>query len=103
MKYFCKAFFLVLFICNYSISGIALKNNNIEIIPNLGHTGEINKVMYSPDGTLLASSGENVKLWDTSSGKLITTLNYSAKSISFNKAGDLLVIAVKNKIILYSV
>lgn len=42
-----------------------------------GHTGGINSVVFSPDGTTLAGSGSSdstVRLWDVVRGELLRTL-----------------------------
>jgi WD40 repeat protein/serine/threonine protein kinase len=38
----------------------------------LGHTGSVGAVAYSPDGTWLASSGDDgVRIWDATTGKIV--------------------------------
>jgi WD40 repeat protein len=60
-----------------------------------GHTGYIYKISFSPDGKILATSGEDgtVKLWDASSGKLILSLREHSKAvryIAFSPNGEIL-------------
>jgi WD40 repeat protein len=48
-----------------------------EILALKGHTGEVNCVCFSPDGTRLASASadQTVKVWDAEGGQEILTLN----------------------------
>jgi WD40 repeat protein len=78
-----------------------------------GHTAEVHKVVFSPDGKLLASaSGTNgtddsVRLWDVASGQLVgqplTGHGDSVVCLSFSPDGKLLASADKKEIILWDV
>ena len=57
-------------------SGFAM--NNPELVFNVGHSGAVNSVCYSPDGKYVASaSGANdhtIKLWELATGRVVKTL-----------------------------
>ena len=57
-------------------SGCAMSNP--ELLFNVGHSGAVNSVCYSPDGKYLASaSGVNdhtIKLWELATGRVVKTL-----------------------------
>ncbi len=60
-----------------------------------GHKGDVYHVEYSPDGTLLASSGQDgtLRLWNATSGELIRTIQAhenEANWVSFNPNGTML-------------
>ena len=57
----------------WNLTNCKLKTNHI------GHTGYINTVTLSPDGSLCASGGKdgNAMLWDLNDGKHLYTLENS--------------------------
>jgi len=80
------------------------------------HDAAVHGVRFSPDGTLLASSGINgtVKLWDWRARKLITTLrdpivqpidgdSWAVKPLAFSPDGSRLAVGVGRDIVLWEV
>ncbi len=61
----------------------------------LGHTFSINAVVYSPDGALAVSSGndQTVRVWDLASGHLLGLIPTGSEPVSAFDADGLLVIA----------
>jgi WD40 repeat protein len=55
-----------------------------------GHQGGVMSVAVSPDGTKVASAGENIRLWETTTGKPIRILPGSAVSVAFAPDGKTL-------------
>jgi WD40 repeat protein len=59
-----------------------------------GHQYDVNEVVFSSDGKLLASAGSDgtIRIWDVDTGSLIHTINQTdASSIAFNSDGTTLV------------
>ena len=59
-------------------------NSGKEVMTLSGHTGNVNILAYSPDGTMLASSAETVKIWDALSGKELRTLPTRGMGVTFS-------------------
>lgn len=59
-----------------------------------GHHGSVQAVAFHPDGSLLASGGFDVMLWEVATGKPRLQLNIKARctSIAFDPTGDRLLI-----------
>jgi WD40 repeat protein len=70
-----------------------------------GHDTNVRSVAFSPDGRTLASGSDTgeVKLWETSSGKLLYTLTsgHSAYSVAISSDGTLLGAANDRTIVLW--
>ena len=61
-----------------------------------GHTNEVRSVLFSPDGSLLASvAGDTIKLWDVTTREISATLtdSFLTYSLAFSPDGSLLVSA----------
>ena len=58
-----------------SIEELSDSDDSIAVITQLGHSGSIDSVSYSPDGRYIASGSADasIKLWDAASGRLIRT------------------------------
>ncbi len=46
---------------------------NLDIVPQVGHSGAITAVAFSADESMLATGGTEIKLWDTATGILLRT------------------------------
>src|SRR3989338_4936892 len=70
--------FMTVFACGY-----ASASEEPEIFVQLGHSGEVHAVAFSPDGrTLISGSYDHtLKLWDIASGREIRTLIGHAENI----------------------
>ncbi len=68
-------------------------NSGKEVMTLSGHTGNVNILAYSPDGTRLVSSAETVKIWDALSGKEWRTLPTGGMGVTFSPDGTRLATA----------
>jgi len=70
------------------------------------HTTTVGDVLFSPDGSLVATSGgddhdDPVRLWDSVSGRLIREIE--GNQVAFHPSGKLLAIKTKNQIHIWNV
>ncbi len=73
------------------------------------HDGGVPDVAYSPDGTLIATTGAGgiVKLWDSNTGELLFTLDAGSDefgtSLAFSPDGNTLAMALYTQVILWDI
>lgn len=83
--------------------GLTLNAQEIEVITQEKIQGIINIIVYSPNGSLIASGSEkenSIKVWDVKSGKIIGKLEGhegATTAIAFNKEGTQLVSGAEDK------
>lgn len=94
-----KNIFLTVLISFVFLSGLVFGQlDKAKLIVESGHSNGIKSVVFSPNGKLLASGGgneQNVKLWDTSTGQELLTLNFAGflNSLAFSPNGEILATA----------
>jgi len=72
LKWVTVVFFLAGMLCWSSFSASAARgNNSVEISSQLGHTGSVSSVVFSPDGQFILSGSHDttMRLWETATGK----------------------------------
>jgi WD40 repeat protein len=79
-----------------SLRGPALRlwdpaNGKERFLHFAGHQTGVMAVAVSPDGKLTASAGENIRLWETTTGKAVRTLPGAAVTLAFSPDGKTLV------------
>ena len=65
------------------------------------HTGKVESLMFSPDGTKLVSGGKSNKLWDVATKRNI--VNIGGKKAVFSPDGAMLAYALRNNVKLWDV
>jgi WD40 repeat protein len=98
------AFFIVSTTKNYAQENHAIP----KLVLPIGHTSFINQLVFSPDGTKIASAGADhtAKIWDVASGKLLIDFNGFGShnrvfSVAFSPDGTLLATASGADILLW--
>jgi len=91
MKTTVKSIFRIITLCLFIAAGLSSlaaqdvergltvedSNANVAVFPQVGHTGGVLSVVFSPDGKyIISGSGDNtIKLWDVASGREIRTFS----------------------------
>ncbi len=75
--------YIVLLISLCLMQSTALASEKPEIFVQLGHSGFVKSIVFSPDGKYILSGGNDkvIKLWETATGKEIATLRGHSESI----------------------
>lgn len=83
MKRSMSLLFLILIMQLSSLSTAAQSKQQVELAIQTGHPGWVSSVEFSPDGRMLASSGNNIiNLWNVGTGQQLKTLVGHTDSVS---------------------
>jgi WD40 repeat protein len=83
-------------LCAACASGPLVAADGPEVFPQLGHSNVVHAVVFSPNGRMLGSAGEDgaTKLWDVGTQRELRTLKRDANgitSVSFSPDGTMVV------------
>lgn len=74
-----------------ALRGATQDNPAVTVVPAISALANIDRVIFSPDGQLIATIGsaDGVQIWDASSGRLLRTLKYEAyfDAVAFSSDG----------------
>lgn len=92
VRFACFVFGIVLPVIAAS-SALAQDRPKVEVVSQIGHSGSVESVAYSPDGrrVLSGSYDSTLKLWDVASGRLLRTFvghTEWVKAVAFSPVGN---------------
>jgi WD40 repeat protein len=75
---------IAVYLCVVMLAPAFVRAQQPKLVVTIGHVGDINSVVFSPDGHLLASAGwdRTLRLWDAASGQLLRTINAHSHNIN---------------------
>jgi WD40 repeat protein len=74
---------------------------SVDVVEQIGHSGSVVSVAFSPDGRNAVSAGGDIKLWDVGTGSLLRTFGSSDRTytVAFSPDGQTIVSGGSDKML----